>query len=285
MAVVALIPTGKLEHLALGPALARLFPDHDFVVRPPEVNLDGFTSLDVSAFLKEDAHPVADTLEELAKMLVNAIFPGRKGEHVDFAYVIEDLELVNRGQPDLVIRLFRDAVANCLELTWPGNAQRRDAVRDKCSFHLFSPMTEAYFFGEPAALQRAGASAPPSAAVHPDLEQFHTTDGAYLAAPEHDRLTSPRLREHHPKSYLHYLCDSTLSDKKRKYRETKNGVAALSTLAWNQVMQNQPHCPFLHAFMDDLSEALSGPLLFIDPEHADHRVRYPKGTGGVLRNI
>jgi hypothetical protein len=36
MAVVALIPTGKLEHAALEPALGWLFSNDTFVVRPPE---------------------------------------------------------------------------------------------------------------------------------------------------------------------------------------------------------------------------------------------------------
>src|SRR6266404_5085681 len=101
MAVVALIPTGKLEHAALGPALARLFPDDTFVVRPPARPLDGFTSRDVAPLAAAPPGPVPTNLEELAAELVNATFPGRRGERIDFAYVVEDLELCNQGQPDL----------------------------------------------------------------------------------------------------------------------------------------------------------------------------------------
>lgn len=43
MAVVALIPTGVMEHRALGRALAAFFPGHDFVAHPPERHADGFT--------------------------------------------------------------------------------------------------------------------------------------------------------------------------------------------------------------------------------------------------
>ncbi len=234
MAVVALIPTGKMEHAALGPALARLFPDHDFVVRPPEKHLDGFTSRDVAPLAAAAPGPIPTNLDELAAELVNAIFPGRRGEHIDFAYVVEDLELCNQGQPDLVLRLFRDAVDSYISRTWPQQSGPRYAqVRERCSYHLFRPMTEAYFFGDPAALQRAGADQPHQLPANLDLEQFRTVDQAFLTLPPGtDRITDMPQREFHPKSYLHYLCDPTLADRQKRYRETHNGVAALESLNW-----------------------------------------------------
>ena len=78
MAVVALIPTGKMEHAALPPALTRLFPDHDFVAWPPETHLDGFTSEDVKRLALAEPGPVPTNLDELAAGLVNAIFPGAR---------------------------------------------------------------------------------------------------------------------------------------------------------------------------------------------------------------
>src|SRR6266542_4813765 len=156
MAVVALIPTGKLEHAALGPALARLFPDDTFVVRPPERHLDGFTSRNVASLVVAPPGPVPTNLDELAAELVNAIFPGRRGQRIDFAYVVEDLELLNQNQPALVLRLFRDAVDSYISRTCPQQSEGRYAeVRERCSYHLFCPMTEAYFFGDATALQRA----------------------------------------------------------------------------------------------------------------------------------
>ena len=161
MAVVALIPTGKLEHAALGPALARLFPDHAFVVRPPEQHLDGFTSRDVAQLLGAGLGPVPGNLDDLAAELANSIFPARRGEHIDFAFVVEDLELCNQHQPDLVLRIFREALDSYISQTWPQqSAPRFKEVRERCSFHLFRPMMEAYFFGEPAALARAKAARP-----------------------------------------------------------------------------------------------------------------------------
>ena len=110
MAVIALIPTGKLEHAALGPALEKLFPEHTFVTRPSESNLNGFTSRDVAPLVAAQPGPISTNLEELAAELVNAIFPGRREERIDFAYVVEDLELCNQHQPELVLGLFRTSV-------------------------------------------------------------------------------------------------------------------------------------------------------------------------------
>src|SRR5438270_13014223 len=119
MAVVALIPTGVMEHRALGHALATVFPDHAFVARPPERHLDGFTSRDVAPLATAQSGPVPTNLDELAAELVNAIFPGRRGQKIDFAYVVEDVELCNQHQPDLVLDLFRGAVGSYIGRTWP----------------------------------------------------------------------------------------------------------------------------------------------------------------------
>ncbi len=287
MAVVALIPTGKMEHAALGPALARLFPDDPFVVLPPERHLDGFTSRDVAPLAAAPPGPVPTDLDELAAELVNAIFPGRRGQRIDFAYVVEDLELCNQAQPDRVLRLFRDAVDSYISRTWPQQSEPRYAqVRKRCSYHLFRPMTEAYFFGEPAALQRAGADQPHQVPANLDLEQFRTVDQAFLTLPPGtDRIADMPQREFHPKSYLHYLCDPTLADRRRRYRETVNGVAALVSLDWECVLSSPPHCPFLHAFLDDLGEALNSPLIFVDRAYAYPRARFPGPGDRILRNM
>jgi hypothetical protein len=287
MAVVALIPTGKLEHAALGSALARLFPDAIFVVRPPEKHLDGFTSRDVTPLTAAAPGPVPTNLDELAAELVNAIFPGRRGLRIDFAYVLEDLELCNQGHPELVLRLFRGAVDSYISRTWPQQTKSRyTEVRERCSFHLFRPMTEAYFFGDAAALRRADTVQPPLLPAGLDLEQFRTVDQVFLDLPPRSNpIVDMPHRAFHPKSYLHYLCDPTLADRRRRYRETVNGVAALELLDWQQVLSIPPRCPFLHAFLDDLSEALDSRLPFVSSALADSRVRFPGPQDRILRNL
>jgi hypothetical protein len=286
MAVVALIPTGAMEHRALGHALKRVFPDHDFVARPPERHVDGFTSRDVAPLVTAQAGPIPTSLDELAAELVNAILPGRRGQRIDFAYVVEDLELCNQGQPERVLDLFRGAVDHYIDQTWPQQSDRiYDIVRERSSFHLFRPMTEAYFFGDAAALQRAGVSRPHHLPENVDLEQFRTIDQDYLALPPMKQIANMPEREFHPKSYLRYLCDPTLMDKRKRYKETQDGVAALASLDWAQVLAPSPHCPFLHAFLDDLAEALNSPLPFVSSSHADPRVRFPGPQNRVLRNL
>ena len=286
MSTIALIPTGKMEHAALGAALGRLFPDHCFIVRPPEMNLDGFTSRDVSPLVAATAGPVPTSLDELAKELVNSILPSRRGRSINYAYVVEDLELCNQHQPELVLRIFRDAVEGYIHRTWPQqSAPIFAAIRERCSFHLFRPMTEAYFFGEAAALQRANAVQEAKLPANLDLEHFYTTDPDYLNFPSCDRITDMPMRQNHPKAYIHFLCDPTLSNKKLKYRESQNGVQALSLLDWEQVLSAPPHCPFLHAFLDDLGAALDSPLPFVNAAHPDERVRFPGPQNRLLRNL
>ncbi len=288
MSVVALIPTGKLEHIALAPSLKRLFPEHEFVVRPHEGHLDGFTSAELKVL---GTDPIRENLDELAMWLVNSIFPSRKDRRqngrVDFAFVIEDLELANDAQPEIVLRLFRDAVQRCLFETFKQSVNGEpDEVRNRCSFHLFRPMTEAYFFGETDSLIRAGAQRDSQLPSNLDIEQFRTIDPDYLAIPAgNKRIPNHPNRERHPKSYLDFLCDPSLGDRKKKYKETRGGVCALRTLDWQQVLSGPPHCPFLQAFLDDLAQALNSPLSFVSRNHADHRCRFPGPQNAVLRNL
>ena len=276
-----------MEHPALGEALAAVFPGHKFVPRPPEKPASGFTSRDVAPLAKASPCPVPTNLDELAATLVNAILPGRRGQKIDFASVVEDLELCNEGQPELVLDVFRGAVDNYIRHTWPQQSDKiYSQVRERCSFHLFRPMTEAYFFGEADALQRARVSRTPQLPADLDLEHFRTIDQEFLALPARTKdIAEIPAREFHPKCYLRYLCDPTLMDKRNRYRETDQGVAALSTLDWSDVMRPSPHCPFLHAFLDDIGAALNSPLPFVNPAHADARVRFPGPKDRILRNL
>jgi hypothetical protein len=276
-----------MEHRALGDALARVFPDHIFVARPSEQHVNGFTSRDVAPLATAQPGPIPTSLDELAAELVNAILPGRRGQRIDYAYVVEDLDLCNQSQPGLVLDLFRNAVDSYIHRSWP---QQSDAiykqVRERCSFHLFSPMTETYFFGEPDALQRARVSRKPRLPADLDLEHFRTIDQDFQALPpgSNDIADMPQ-REFHPKAYLRYLCDPTLTDKRKRYKESDHVVGALRSIDWAQVLGPSPHCPFLHALLDDLAEALNRPLPFVDPTKADYRARFPGPKNRNLRNL
>jgi hypothetical protein len=296
VSLVVLIPTGRLEHAALAGSLQQLFPAHSFRANPADEPFDGFTSGDVSRILLTS--PVMAQVSRLAQALVAAIVPGRRGEPADYAAVVEDLELVNAHQPDRVVQVFRGAVERHISLTWANQhrqSQVRAEVASRGAFHLFVPMTEAYFFGDPPALTRARAVLPPQLPPNLDLEQFRTADPTFLGLPpdprskrQGRRIIHMPLRERHPKSYLHYLCDPTLNDPDRIYQETDGGAAALLELDWQQVLSAPPHCPFLHAFLDDLAEALNAPLPFVNRAHASPLTCLP-GPGvnknTLLRNI
>jgi hypothetical protein len=291
MPVVVLIPTGKLEHAALATALARVFPGVIFNTRPHDEHLAGFTSNDVTKIIL--GRQPQSSVEELAANLVASIVPGRRGEAADYAVVVEDLELKNDHQPDHVIEVFREAVRRHVLRNWSSQNKQDGvfgAIRNRCSFHLFRPMTEAYFFGEPLALSRAGAVDAAKLDLAPDLECFQTNDAAFLGLPadprlkKHRRIVNMPERQRHPKSYLHYLCDPTLTDPNKKYREIEGGVAALQKLDWGQVVAAAPHCPFLHSFLDDLSFALNHPLPFITKDHAEPRTMIGR-PDLLLRNI
>src|SRR5581483_364423 len=145
---------------------------------------DGFTSSDVKHLAKGSASPA--NIDKLAALLVGAVVPGKGNKPADYAHVVEDLELVNDHQPELVVQVFRDAVARHIDSNWPSlNTRQRvyATVRERCSFHLFRPMPEAYFFGEPAALQRAGAVQSAQLPEVVDLEQFRTIDSGFLQLP------------------------------------------------------------------------------------------------------
>jgi hypothetical protein len=286
MAVVALITTGVMEHRALGKSLKRLFPNDEFVNWPPDGPLPGFTSgrvLVPSQF--DDSTAIPSELNELATSLVGLADRPRRQQRFDFVFVLEDLELVNQEQPETVVEAFRNAVDTYVRengLQLPPNISER--VREQCSFHLFRPLTEAYFFGEPAAIRRAGAQRP--WIVSADFERFETGDPTYLGLPKGTQeVCEMPNRKLHPKHYLRFLCDPGRPASGAGYRETKNGVRALEHLDWEQVVSAEPRCPFLHAFLDDLAYALGRTLPFINPDKAAACVRFAGPHARTLRNV
>jgi hypothetical protein len=186
--------------------------------------------------------------------------PGRSGTPADLAFLVDDLELFNTAVPERAIRYVRAAVSMRIEARWPSSDRRKrsaDLVRRRCSFHLLSPMVEAYFFGEPAALHRAGARR--AAQFDPtsrDLEHFLTNDPDFLAPPDGKRpVWATQTRARHPKCYLRFLCDPD-GQNRRTYRETKEGYEALRALDWRQVLAPESHVRFARAFLADLAEGL-----------------------------
>jgi len=83
------------------------------------------------------------------------------------------------------------------------------------------------------------------------------------------------------------LCDPTLT-RKKAYRETHEGVAALGTLDWQAVIGSAVlKCPFLSALLEDMTWAVATrPIDWITMEQTAEPTRLKLGNPGrVLRNI
>jgi hypothetical protein len=129
-------------------------------------------------------------------------------------------------------------------------------LKGQCSFHLFAPMAEAYFFANPAALRATGYSGTPNLVANCDVENFTVADQAFLSAPVQPAAIwacDPRFRKHHAKHYLEYLLEPVM------YSETGEGVRALKAIDWNQVLAKPDQTLLLRSLFQDLAYALGLP--------------------------
>lgn len=295
MCVVAIVTTGDLEFRALADFLQKLFPTVEFRSEKGP----SFTSARVRGDVLGSSKAQA-VVERLAGRLVAAIDPGRKSKHeqvADFALAIDDLELFNADQPELVVKVFCAAVRRHVSDFWPSQTRRDKAyarLREAASFHLLSPMVEAYFYADPDALQSAGAKQ--SARVKPncDLESFQTADPDYEHATQHlacpaENWSATAWYPRHPKHYLNYLHapdDPYDPDPKAAhYKETEHGVAALRQLSPPRLFDVREHMRFLRSLLTDLADALQldRPYSF---DGDCHPVTFlPGGKHNTLRNV
>ena len=186
---IHLVVTGDAEELALSSALDRLFPKVEFTV----AKVYGLTS---NILPRDPTEPRQEAIELVSTMLA-AIDAGRTP--ANYAIALDDLEQANADQPEVVLQHLRLAVERCVnqppevEVVARGSKRRfrqlatpqarRTALRERCSFHLAAPMLEAWFFGEPAALRRAGVPGATKVVFDKhicDIEDFVTTDAMFL---------------------------------------------------------------------------------------------------------
>lgn len=276
---IVLVVTGDLERIGLADSLQRVFPQADFAV--DALKRDSFTSSRVRVIGDTETPKLVD---KLAAALVAAVDPGRSGKPADLAFVVEDLELANLDQPQIVVAAFRDAVLRHVDKHWSSEVRRSLALKrlhEKASFHLLAPMTEAYFFAAAEPLKAAGVASPAILKKGHDLEDFTVDDPAYLQEPVGSRSWARAAREKHPKRYLQYLLDPSEAI---RYRETKQGVAALASTNWLQItaIHSQDHLRFLRSMIVDLAMGLGLPIGNYPGQ--THPVTWLDGRK-VLRNI
>ncbi|WP_164001061.1 hypothetical protein [Pyxidicoccus caerfyrddinensis] len=259
MKQVVLITTGRCEQLALGDSLKRYFPDATFLAPEPR---DSFTSTRIRLTAAPPPRPGGplSVVDRLAQAMVAMTDPGRNGVPPDLVIAVDDVELVNLDQLEVVTSTLRNAVKRHLDTFAWSSARRREQaaerVREHCSFHLMCPMVEAYFFGEPQALTRAGArrASAVDARAH-DLEDFATEEASFLSMPDGSKHWATPDRKKHPKRYLQYLIDPEGADA-RSYREAEGGRRALSELDWPGVLSVEDHTQLARSLFSDLADAL-----------------------------
>jgi hypothetical protein len=121
---VALIVTGQLELRALPAALERLFPHADFFV--PDA-VEGRDLFDSTSTRVDPARNAVRYLESPPKIdALVADLAAALCDDADFAVLVEDLELHNRGNEHNVLTAVREAVQRHVART----AQRRAGKRD-----------------------------------------------------------------------------------------------------------------------------------------------------------
>lgn len=250
MPSLGLITTGECEHRALGASLQRAFEGAELqLVQPFQRPVPSITS----NYLGYPGPASGGT--QVDKLIASMMATLARRDAPDFVVAIDDLEVPNVATAHHVTQLVSDAVRRAVGAT--PTHQQLARVRDRCSFHLLCPLLEAYFFGEPAALQRAGATRDARLDPTHHLEGFFAVDPEFMApsdAREHPWRRPDRGR--HPKRYLSFLVDPDDAGR-APYKESRDGVRALSTLDWAQVFAYQPPgVAFAHALFDDLADAL-----------------------------
>jgi hypothetical protein len=293
MARIRLITTGRMEKEALGVSLGRLFPGHEFECKE---HIDGFTSARLPPASPTTSAPL--NLDKFAATLIGVFDPGNRRDRPrpDFVIGIEDVELCNADDPARITGALRQTLERRLD-QWPGGSRTveglREALESKVSFHLMSPMTEALFFADAAALARATAPAPdrpnrfdPTTC---DVESFYVGDPDYLETPADPegrcRWRTREGRQGHPKRYLIYLTDPGTGG---RYRETEHGVDALRSLDWPSVVGQPQRTRFARSLLADLADMLGppdeGPLPSI-LEGDTHPLTWPPPRRSLLRNL
>lgn len=265
---VRLVVTGDLEKAALGPSLERMLraAGADVTFVKPLLLTDAAMTSNPLRDPTDPASEMPRPVRRMAKALVTETFLAPSRELPDLVIGIDDLELANIVQPHVVTAWLRRGIEEQIRERFTVNGvptdqtdRAREALRTRCSFHLLVPLAEAYFFGEQAALVRAGVAAHvPVRRVGPDVETFETDDPGFLPRAHQKNAQMAAIdkgwwrEERHPKRYLEFLVDQSGG----LYDETTGGARALETLDWQAVAAIADTVSFARALFEDLSDRL-----------------------------
>ena len=133
-----------------------------------------------------------------------------------------------------------------------------DRVRERCSFHLFAAMPEAYFF-RPWSDEAIGCTRAAILVPGRDVEDFETIDARSTSPPPpRHRLPGPSTWHFvHTirKRYLQFLL------RPAAYNETNEGVEGISALDWRRVQRSPTRRVFSRSLFQDVAQrARAGPV-------------------------
>lgn len=305
---VAILPTGHMELLALGKALKRRFPEHEFVTIRQGTGepFSGFCSGRLPVPPGPKANPALVRIVQQAASLAD-------DPRYSLILILDDLELDNADQPQIGIASVRHYFeAHLLELSQrldgASVSKIRKAIQDKVSFHSAVTMIESWLFADPLGAQRAGAEQsrlPPKLQPNLDPEGLRFVDPAYLSdqgaqctcwqklSPKKQIEHRPmwlkqgidERRSEHPKAAMAWLCINGDEKKCTNYQETHGGAIGLEGLDWATILANGEHMRFLRSMNNDLSELFNDPDNFSKGKTATETELKIRQPNRVLRNV
>lgn len=298
---IGLVVTGDMEQLALADSLQAAFPSGEFMVvrkvngftggAPLQASVEATRAPTRTPNARSDVKNFAETLRAALKKP-----PRRRAPHPEYIIGIDDLELMNDAHPGRAVQYLAAELRRQVDELDPRDGTvEYEQLRERCSFHLFKPMPEAYFFGEEAALVRAGKLPEKMNRFDPDacdVEEFLVDDPDYLKpcdVPNHWRRPD---RQRHPKHYLRFLSDPEVPPgdpikaaelgRTWSYQEMHQGAAALRQLDWKQVLRDPEHAQLARSLLCDIASMLDVPEPF--PGQC-HPVTCSTERQRLLRNI
>lgn len=292
---IKLIVTGDLEREALDKSLHRMFLNtgcSDNVEFLPPQKIHSITS---NRLPQVDCGNIPTTIKKLVSSILAELQSGSEGIKADMSIGIDDLELANLDQPEVVIGWVRQAVEEKIN-EYPSQRSRdrvRRLFKEKSSFHLLKPMSEAYFYAERAALDRAGVSRDiTSHRIGADVEEFETNDPGFLPLAHTENQSHHQAgrawwhSEKHPKRYLEYLCDQS----GYSYSERISGANALRALNWEAAALHPGVALFARALFEDIADFLHLPSPLIPLSQGSvlpptYQSRSVRRATLVMRNI
>jgi hypothetical protein len=261
---IKLIVTGDSEKLSLHKSLQKHFPIHtangDLVVWDSPRKADGVTNFRVQA------GPPSSSMTKLVNVMFVEVLASRQpnGTRPDLVIVIDDVELGNVGRENFVVQAFQRAVgAKLTELQGMHSAAEFNDIQTRiqscCSFHMLSPMVEAYFFADSMTLTSCGVAAGNQPVlVHPtDVEQFdasHDLHPQWQSACQIKNLQQKSINawwktERHPKRYLTHLLSVSAAP---AYHETTLGASMIEATNWSTVAKTPTDSPIISALLVDI---------------------------------